>query len=155
MTCARMREARRSAHGNGRGRQLLSKRWRPRTPSRAAQTNVAAIDCSHGRARSVGRVLPIPAWILFFGGVLVLCRLGWCGLFLLSDCRGARCQSRQCHRDDDDKEAHRANSFDDPSYTSFVGEGSSYRACRAPWSASDASAPAWDVYLLKVVVQFQ
>ena len=49
----------------------------------------------HGRARSVGRVLPIPVWMLYFGGVSVLCRLGWFGLFLLSDCRGARCQGRQ------------------------------------------------------------
>src|SRR6185295_2778084 len=65
---------------------LLSKRWRPRTPSGASQTNVAAIDCSHRRARPVGRVLPIPTWIFFFGGGLVLCRQGWCGF--LGDCDG-------------------------------------------------------------------
>jgi hypothetical protein len=95
-----------AAHGNGRSHQLPSKRWRPRASSRAAQTNVAAIDCSYGWARSVGSVLPIPTWILFFGGVLVFCRLCWCGLSLLSDCCGAGRQGRQGHRDNDDKEAH-------------------------------------------------
>jgi hypothetical protein len=119
------------AHGNGRSYQLPSKRWRPRAPSRAAQTNVAAIDCSYGWARSVGSVLPIPTWILFFGGVLVFCRLCWCGLSLLSDCCGAGRQGRQEHRDNDDKEPHRVHSFADPQYMSFGAEGRVTRPSKA------------------------